>query len=207
MLPLLITEQMEANSTTSSTTSSTQSTTSSSSSSASRSSMTARQSSINASRQSMQRAQLNSARQNATRSQQLQGTKQRGVQKSRTTSQQQLKSSSSYHPMVPVRSTYHEGLPYYMQYQITGYYNNLLFYQMITGHKYHHDSQLQKKMSIESQKQILKKYVKDGEKLYTVTIKGNNDQERLIVLTKEEYEKVQQGQSVRYHQGHIEVTQ
>lgn len=204
LLSIMLPSSVNANSTTTSSSSSTSTTSSSSSSSnASRASTTSRQSSLNASRQAMQRAQQNATRQNAVRSQSMRQTGQRTQHKGRSTSAKQ--SSSSYHPIAPVKAAYRDGLSPVAQYQITSYYNNFLFFQIVSAHNYEYAQQKEKIMALDVQKRILQRQMKTGEKLYTVTVKLDNQQQRLIVLPKEDYDKIQQGQKVRYHNGRVEI--
>lgn len=178
MFGLLASIHVQANSTTSSSTSSSSTTqsTSSSSSNASRSSIIARQSSLNASRQAMQRAQQNTTRQNVVRNQQYRST---GQQKGRnvTVQHKQVELPAKYHPIVPVPTSYQDNLAPFLQYQITGYYNNVLFYQIISANDDLEKQRKGKMMSLDAQKRILKKQVKPGEKLYTLTIKTYNQQD------------------------------
>ena len=199
LLSIMLPSSVNANSTTTSSSSSTSTTTSSSSSSnASRASTTSRQSSLNASRQAMQRAQ-----QNAVRSHNMRQTGQRTQHKGRSTSAKQ--SSSRYHPIAPVKAAYRDNLSPVAQYQITSYYNNFLFFQIASAHNYEYAQQKEKIMALDVQKRILQRQMKTDEKLYTVTVKLDNQQQRLLVLPKEDYEKIQRGQKVRYHNGRVEI--
>ena len=200
----------------SSSTSSASRASSSTTSSSSTSSMS-RQSAINASRQSAQQASQSASRQasqNSLSRSQAQNQASRNSQKSampknnNTLSRSQAKGQAKYKNMqgntrslTPVGKPYSSGAPYDRQFMTTSFYNNWLIYSLLVNQN---ETKKNKIIDIDKQKDILKSKMKDNEKLYTVTINTKKGK-RLITLPKKDYDKVQKGAKVKYHNGQLDV--
>lgn len=59
--------------------------------------------------------------------------------------------------------------------------------------------------SVDAQKDMLKKQMKDKETLYTVTVDTKNG-ERVIAVPKKDYDKIQKGSHIKYNNGKIEIS-
>lgn len=163
-------------------TSSSSASTSSTSSSSARASMSAsRQASQNASANASRSASANASRSNVSRSQAVQN---------------QTRSMS------PVSKPYSSKASKNQQLMTTNFYNNwLLYYMVINTTQDNH----KKSMSVDAQKDMLKKQMKDKETLYTVTVDTKNG-ERVIAVPKKDYDKIQKGSHIKYNNGKIEIS-
>lgn len=179
--------------------SSSSSSSSASSSSAARSSSTsstnstsmARQSALNASRQSARQASRNASR----------SASQKGSSASRQRAKASLNRTKS---LTPPPRRYQDTTPYHNQFMGTSFYNNWLFYYAIVNNSNAHQKKQSAARSIQHQKDMLRKQMKKGETLHTVTIQTKHGP-RLIALPKKDYDKVQKGATVHYHNGKISV--
>lgn len=165
-----------------STSSSSSASTSSASSSSARASMSASQQASRSASTNASRSVSNSAnRSNVSRSQAVQN---------------QTRSMS------PVGKPYSSKASKNQQLMTTNFYNNwLLYYMVINTTQDNH----KKSMSVDAQKDMLKKQMKDKETLYTVTVDTKNG-ERVIAVPKKDYDKIQKGSHIKYNNGKVEIS-
>lgn len=104
--------------------------------------------------------------------------------------------------MSPVGKPYSSKASKNQQLMTTNFYNNwLLYYMVINTTQDNH----KKSMSVDAQKDMLKKQMKDKETLYTVTVDTKNG-ERVIAVPKKDYDKIQKGSHIKYNNGEIEIS-
>lgn len=163
----------------------------SSSTSSTNSTSMARQSAINASRQSAQQASRNASR----------SANQKGSAASRQRARASLNRTKS---LTPPPRRYQDSIPYHNQFMGTSFYNNWLFYYAIVNNRDEHKKKQSAALSIQQQKDMLRKQMKKGETLHTVTVQTKHGK-RLIAVPKKDYDKVQEGATVHYHNGKISV--
>lgn len=163
----------------------------SSSTSSTNSTSMARQSAINASRQSAQQASRNASR----------SASQKGSAASRQRARASLNRTKS---LTPPPRHYQDSIPYHNQFMGTSFYNNWLFYYAIVNNRDEHKKKQSAALSIQQQKDMLRKQMKKGETLHTVTVQTKHGK-RLIAVPKKDYDKVQEGATVHYHNGKVSV--
>lgn len=86
----------------------------------------------------------------------------------------------------------------------TSFYNNWLFYYAIVNNRNEHKKKQSAALSIQQQKDMLRKQMKKGETLHTITVQIKHGK-RLIAVPKEDYDKVQKGATVHYHNGKVSI--
>lgn len=97
------------------------------------------------------------------------------------------------------KGTYKPNTSYDKQFMHTSFYNNWIFYYLMMN-----SSNDVKKHNVNTQKEMMKKQMKKGESLYTITIDTKKGQ-RVIAVPKKDYDKVKKGQHVEYHNGQLKV--
>ncbi|PNZ67774.1 hypothetical protein E2556_05355 [Staphylococcus croceilyticus] len=182
----------------SSSSSSSASSSSSSSSSAARSSTSSsssmsRSSAANASRSARQSSQR--AAEQAARTSSINSNAMRSSAKQKQGANQYSRQTRS---LLNPKRRYSSSSPMAAQYLSTGFYNNWLFYYLIATH--FHDQENKDKSY---QLNMLKQQMKKNESLYTVTIKTKHG-DRVIVLPKKQYDKIQTGDKVKIKNGIVQ---
>ncbi|PTI79839.1 hypothetical protein BU064_03900 [Staphylococcus succinus] len=102
------------------------------------------------------------------------------------------KSSSLARP----HTIYSAGSSYKDQRRAAMYFNNSLFYWIVMNNH---------NINMHKQQQLLKQNMRPKEKLYTITVKGKDHKDHVLVVTKKDYDTIQKGAHVKYKNGEIKV--
>lgn len=113
---------------------------------------------------------------------------------------QMKRSQQTTKPLSVPKGSYNPSKPYSDQWSHTNFYNNLLFYNLMFGE---HTSKYPQ--SEQTQRLMLQNQMKSGEHLYTVTIKTKKG-DRVIIVPKKDYDKVKEGQHVKYENGQLKAS-
>ena len=93
------------------------------------------------------------------------------------------------------KGTYNLKRSYSDQWTHTSFYNNLLFYNLMT----------QNHLSEMKQKALLQQHLKPKETIYTLTVHTKKG-DRVITVPKKDYDKVHKGSHIEYQNGQLKVS-